>query len=140
LVATIDRVPVVPPLSPRRRRGGLAAIAIGVVALGVAVPVYQRGVSAGTFPPWVPGTSDYVVNRYSGPWIMGAFGLVVLAVIAFAVAYSRLRRPPALPPSTYPAVSWPLMQVTDAPPAPVVAVDPALASPADPRSPWARPA
>jgi hypothetical protein len=140
LVATIDRVPVVPPLSLRRRRGGLAALAVGVVALGVAVPVYQRGVSAGTFPAWVPNTSDYVVDRYSGPWIMGAFGLVVLAVIAFAVAYSRLRRPPALLPPSYPAVSWSLLQVPDAPLAPVVVADPAPASSADPRSPWARPA
>jgi hypothetical protein len=110
VIPTVIRVAPAPPAARRPSARRIVAATLAVVSLVLAVPVYRHGVIPGRFPSWVAGAADYTVERYSGPWVTGAFGLVLLAVVALAVALTSSRSLPAVPAVTPPAgaFSWPV--------------------------------
>ncbi|WP_229674350.1 hypothetical protein [Nakamurella endophytica] len=71
-------------------RGAVLA-AVAVLLVVAAVLAYRHGVRDDTFPPYVAGTTGTTITRYSGPWIAGAGGaLLVAGLLAVGAARDLL--------------------------------------------------
>ncbi len=60
-----------------------------------AILLIRHGVRDDAFPPFITGGPDVVITRYSGPWIAGGSGLLLLGgllVVSAATDLWRRRR------------------------------------------------
>ncbi len=111
---------VVARRSPIRLWSVAAPALVGIGCVAGAIVLYRHGIAAHPFPSWVDGEADYQVERYSGPWVVGAMGLGGLGVVLFVLAvvtgwrgwrdWSAARRRSAAP-----AAEWTWQLKADAP-------------------------
>ncbi len=57
------------------------AVVACIVSAVVAVLLVRHGIRTDEFPPFLPGTSETPITRYSGPWITAGAGAALLAVL-----------------------------------------------------------
>ncbi|WP_164860668.1 hypothetical protein [Rhodococcus sp. X156] len=70
---------------------------LAVVLVVVAVWCWSRGIEVADFPPYTADTTVQPVTFYSGPWLGGAIGCVVLAGLLVVDGLRRLWSAGALP-------------------------------------------
>ncbi len=71
-------------------------VLLGTACLIAVVPTYRHGVATHLFPSYVRDDPDYLVQRFSAPWIAGSLALGGAGLICWWVAVGRLlafRRP-----------------------------------------------
>ncbi|MGS0687590.1 hypothetical protein ACVBEQ_20935 [Nakamurella sp. GG22] len=68
-------------------RAGVAFVA-SIASAVSALLLVRNGIRTDEFPPFLPGTTETPITRYSGPWITAGAGAALLAVLflLFAVA------------------------------------------------------
>ena len=83
------------PARASHDRGRLAliiAVLIAVLAAVGAVLLFRHAVEPSNFPPFVATDKKTVINRYSGPWITAAGGLLLIALLALTFGGIQLAR------------------------------------------------
>jgi hypothetical protein len=63
-----------------------------IVAAVLAVWLYRQGVSEHPFGPVLPNKTPTYVEQYSGPWIVGSAGALLLAGLLAVAASTDVRR------------------------------------------------
>lgn len=75
----------------------LVALVVSVAAAVVALLLVRYGIRTDEFPPFLAGTSQTPITRYSGPWITAGAGaalmsaLFLLFAVVDAVRWARSR-------------------------------------------------
>ena len=65
---------------------------VAIQLLVVAVLVYRAGVRTDQFPPYLEGTASTGITRISGPWVAGAAGILLVAVLLLVQGVTDLLR------------------------------------------------
>ncbi|WP_230313449.1 hypothetical protein [Nakamurella alba] len=114
--------PAVPPLplTPEQTRTAVRGVAgvlavrsalalVGAVACVVgAVLLYRHAISPHTFPAFVAGTDSTTIDRWSGPWLAGAGGVLLLGcLLATQGVVDLVRRIRLTPAGRTPAMAAP---------------------------------
>ena len=61
-------------------RAGVALVA-SIASAVSALLLVRNGIRSDEFPPFLPGTTETPITRYSGPWITAGAGAALLAVL-----------------------------------------------------------
>lgn len=70
----------------------LLAVLGAIVLVFAAILLIRYGVRGDVFPPFITGGPDVVITRYSGPWIAGGSGLLLLGGLLMVSAATDLWR------------------------------------------------
>lgn len=98
--------------------GPVLTVGYAVVAVACAAGAWwlaRRGVATDLWPPFVQGTDDTTITRYSGAWLTAAAGAALVAALLLVTVVRRLLRTRRARSGGFAAVTAPVTRPVVAP-------------------------